>query len=372
MIKDFSTKRSSPDYLLASVVFGLIVFGLIMIYSSSIIISYEQTGHGFFYLTQQAISLGIGLVAWLIFQSINYQNLKKFNLWFLLAALTLLLLVFIPYFSGQGVHRWITIGQFSFQPSEIAKLFFIIYLAGWLSKRKEIESLKKGLLPFIFLLVLFGGLIVLEPDLGTAAVIVATGLVMFYLAGARLSHLIATILAGGGFFYLLIISAPYRLSRFLTFLNPEANPMGSGYQLRNALIAIGSGGLFGLGFGSSSQKYLYLPEAHTDSIFAIISEELGFLRTVLIIAAFLFLAWRGFQIAQQAPDRFGRLLAGGITAWLVIQAFINIGSMLGLIPLTGLTLPFISYGGTSLVVSLAGVGILLNISKHSSVAQQKK
>ncbi len=373
MIKDFSTKRSPSDYLLALVVFGLIVFGLIMIYSSSVIISYERVGHGFYYLTQQAISLAIGLVAWLVFQSIDYHNLKKFGFWLLIASVFLLVLVLIPFFSSTDVHRWISIGSFSFQPSEIVKLFFIIYLASWLADKKgEIQELKKGFLPFLFITILIAGLIVLEPDLGTAAVVVLTALVIYYLAGARLIHLLITILAGSGLFYLLIITVPYRLSRFLTFLNPEASPMGTGYQLRNALIAIGSGGIFGLGFGSSSQKYLYLPEAHTDSIFAIISEELGFIRTILVIIAFVIIAWRGLRISQNAPDRFGQLLAGGITAWIVTQAFINIGAMLGLIPLTGLTLPFVSYGGTSLVVSLAGVGILLNISKHSSIVAQQK
>lgn len=204
--------------------------------------------------------------------------------------------------------------------------------------------------------------------MGTASILALIGLVMFYLAGANIAHLLITISGGIFLLYLAIISAPYRLSRLMTFINPEANPMSSGYQLRNALIAIGSGGLWGVGFGNSSQKYLYLPEAHTDSIFAIIAEELGLVRTSFIILAFLLIGWRGFKIAQEAPDSFGRILAGGITVWLILQAFVNIAAMLGLIPLTGITLPFISFGGTSLVVSLAAVGILMNISKHAKVS----
>jgi len=374
MIEDFTAKKGPIDYLLALTVFGLIVFGLIMIYSSSVIISYERVGHGYYYLVQQAISLAIGLVFWTFFQATDYRNLKKLSFWFLVLSVILLVLVFFPFLGGQGVHRWITIGSFNFQPSELVKLFMIIYLAGWLSdRRQDIKDFKKGFLPFLFLIILIGGLIVMEPDLGTASVLISIGITMFYLAGARPVHLASIIIGGSGLLYLLIISAPYRLSRILTFLNPGGNPMGSGYQLRNALIAIGSGGLFGLGFGSSSQKYLYLPEAHTDSIFAIISEELGFLRTILLIIAFIFIAWRGYQIARSAPDRFGQLLAGGITTWIVFQAFVNIGAILGLIPLTGLTLPFVSFGGTSLVVSMAGVGILLNISRFSQpIAQGAK
>ncbi len=367
MIKDYhQTKRQPIDYWLAITVFALIVFGLIMIYSSSIIISYEKVGHGYYYLTQQAISAAIGILAWIVLSKIDYHIYKKYSFWFLLSSLVLLLLVFIPALSGgEDIKRWIFVGGFNFQPSEVVKLFFIIYLASWLAGKKEtIKSFKKGLLPFLVIIGVFTGLIVLEPDLGTAGTFAVIGLSLFYLAGARLTHILSTLGLGLGLLYLAIISAPYRLSRLTTFLNPEANPTGSGYQLRNALIALGSGGWLGLGFGNSSQKYLYLPEAHTDSIFAIIGEELGLLRSVLVLLAFLFIAWRGFRIANQAPDKFGKLLASGITIWIVFQAFINLGAILGVIPLTGITLPFISYGGSSLVISLAGIGILMNISKH--------
>lgn len=368
MIKDYQSKRSKPDYLLAITIFGLVVFGLIMVYSSSIIVSFEKVGHGYHYLLQQAISAGLGILAWVLLVKVDYHLYKKYSFWFLIASLLLLFLVFIPYLNGgQDIKRWVFIGGINFQPSEIVKLFFIIYLAGWLSQKGEqVKSFKKGLLPFLAILVVFTGLIVAQPDLGTAGTLSLVGLGLFYLSGARLSHLLITVSLGAGLLYLAIISAPYRLSRLMTFLNPEDNPTGAGYQLRNALIALGSGGWLGQGFGNSSQKYLYLPEAHTDSIFAIIGEELGLARSVFVIAAFAFVAWRGLKIANRAPDQFGKLLAGGITIWLVLQAFINIGAMLGLVPLTGITLPFISYGGSSLVISLASVGILMNISKQGT------
>jgi len=367
MINDYSTRKTKPDYYLAFTVFCLVVFGLIMIYSSSVIISHERVGHGYYFLSHQAIALAIGFLAWFLLQKLDYRQLKQISFWLLVASVVLLLLVFIPGLGSSEIKRWLYIGNFGFQPSELVKLLFIIYLASWLADRKdEVTELKKGFLPFIVLTCFVAGLVVIEPDLGTAMIFILVALAMFFMAGAKIIHLALTVVLGSGVVYALIITAPYRLSRLAVFLNPEASPMGIGYQLRNALIAIGSGGLWGLGFGNSSQKYLYLPEAHTDSIFAVASEELGFIRTIFIILAFLIIAWRGFLVAQNAPDRFGRLLAGGITVWLIIQAFINIGAMLGLVPLTGLTLPFISYGGTSLVVSMAAIGILINISKHSA------
>jgi cell division protein FtsW len=366
MINDYQNKRKSPDYLLAIIIFGLVVFGLIMIYSSSVIVSFEKVGHGYHYLTQQAISAGIGILAWIFLSRIDYHVYRKYNFWFLLTSLLLLFLVFIPFLNGEeDIKRWIFIGGLNFQPSEIVKLFFIIYLSGWLSQKGEqVKSFKKGFLPFLVILMAFAGLIVAQPDLGTAGTLAFVGLSLYFLSGARLSHLFMTIGLGVGSLYLAIISAPYRLSRLTTFLNPEANPTGSGYQLRNALIALGSGGWLGRGFGNSSQKYLYLPEAHTDSIFAIIGEELGLARSVLVMVAFILIAWRGLKIASEAPDQFGKLLAGGITIWLVFQAFINLGAILGVVPLTGITLPFISYGGSSLVISLASIGILMNVSKQ--------
>lgn len=360
-------KPGKVDYTLAIVVFALVVIGLVMISSASVVISYEISGENYFFLKKQLLFSAIGLVAWIVFTIVDYRFWRKFALHLMILALILLAIVLLPYFSSEahGANRWIALGPINFQPSEFAKLAILIYLAGWLARRKEqVSSLFRGFLPFVIIIAVVIFLIMMEPDLGTATILAATASIVFFMAGANLVYLV---LGGGlGLFVILslILSAPYRLSRFLSFLNPSADPQGAGYQIRNALIAIGSGGLWGLGFGNSRQKYLYLPEAHTDSIFAVIVEEMGFLRAAVIIVLFVILAYRGYKIAKEAPDDFGRLLAVGITSWFIIQAFINLSAMLGLIPITGIPLPFISYGGSSLIISLAAVGILLNISKY--------
>jgi len=354
------------DYILAIVVFALSLFGLLMISSASVAISFEKFGHNYYYLIHQATVLALGIVLWIFFQSIDYRLLKKFALPMLIISLVLLILVFIPGLSSSGAHRWIIVGKIRFQPSEFSKLALIIYLSAWLAGRKEeIKSFKRGFLPFVFFILVITGLIILEPDLGTLFIITAVAAAIFFVAGASWRHLAFGI--GGALlaFFGLIYAAPYRLSRLLTYLNPSADPEGAGWQVKNALLAIGSGGLFGLGFGASKQKYLYLPEAHTDSIFAIICEELGFIRAGLLLLAFAFLIYRGFSIAKRAPDDFGKFLATGITVWFALQIFINIASITGILPLTGLTLPFVSFGGSSLIVSLAAVGILLSISRYT-------
>ncbi|MEK7142913.1 MAG: putative lipid II flippase FtsW [Patescibacteria group bacterium] len=361
-------RKFKPDYLFALVVFLLCLFGLMMISSASIVISQERFGNNFYYVTHQAVSLIIGLILMLLAYFIDYRFWQKIALTFFLASLIILLGVFIPKIGQEfgGAHRWIGIGGLFFQPSEIIKLTFVIYLAAWLAKRGDkIQNFSLGFIPFAFLMIVLGFLIMSQPDLGTLSVIVITGAVVFFAAGARLSHLGAGAAIVAALFYFLIKIAPYRLQRFLVFLNPNQETLGAAYHINQALIAIGSGGLWGLGFGQSKQKYLYLPQAHTDSIFAIIAEELGFIRAGLVILAFIFLGLKGLKIAQNAPDDFGRLLAVGITSWLVFQAFINIAAMVNLLPFTGIPLPFISFGGTSLIISLFGAGILLNISKYS-------
>jgi len=367
MMQYFKTKR--PDYNLALIVFGLVIFGLVMIFSASSIISYEKFGRSDVYLIKQIISLAIGIVAWIIFQSIDYHFFRKIAGWLLLTTFILLILVFIPSLSqgSKGVYRWINIGGFAFQPSEMAKLTLILYLSAWFERiGKDIKSFIKSFLPFSVLMLALGILIIKQPDMGTLTVLICVSGAIYFLAGASITYLAFGGISLAAIFWLLIKIAPYRMARFTAFMNPEKDPLGITYHVRNALIAIGSGGLFGLGFGQSRQKHLFLPEAHTDSIFAIICEELGFLRASLIIFAFAFLAYRGYKIAKKAPDTFGRLVAAGITIWFAFQAFINIAGITGLLPFTGVPIPFVSYGGTSLVVSLAAVGILLNISKYSN------
>jgi cell division protein FtsW len=361
-------KTKKPDYTLALLVFALLVFGLVMVSSASSVLSYQRFGRDDVYLIRQLISFVIALGVWVVFQSIDYHFFRKIASLLFFITFALLVLVFVPKIghSWRGVSRWIGIGSFIFQPAEISKLTLILYLAAWFEQMgKNIVSFKKGFFPFALLLVVLGILLIKQPDLGTLTILCGIAVAMYFLAGAALSHLFVGAFSASLIFWSLVKYAPYRMARIIAYINPEKDPLGIAYHVRNALIAIGSGGLLGLGFGQSRQKHLFLPEAHTDSIFAVISEELGFLRASLVIIAFAYLAYRGYKIAKAAPDTFGRLVAAGITTWFVFQAFINIAGITGLLPFTGVPLPFISYGGTSLVISLAGVGILLNISKYS-------
>ncbi len=366
-------KPSKPDIILALVVLLLCLFGIVMISSASIVTSQERFGTNYYYVSHQLISLVVGLILMVIAYFIDYRFWKKMSLIMFLATLVLLLVVFIPGIGQEfgGANRWISIGGLLFQPSEIVKLTFIIYLASWLEKKGDsIKHFSVGFVPFSVLMIILGFLIMSQPDLGTLTIIIGTAVITFFMAGARIYHL-----AIGGIFVtvllaILIKSAPYRLQRFLVFLNPGEQTLGAAYHINQALLAIGSGGLWGLGFGQSKQKYLYLPQAYSDSIFAIIAEELGYIRSLLIVGVFVFFAYRGYKIARFAPDNFARFLACGITTWILLQAFFNIAAMLNLVPLTGIPLPFVSFGGSSLVISLIAIGILLNISKYSRQNQK--
>ena len=367
MIRNNAVSKK-PDYVFAILVFLLVFFGIVMISSSSVASSFEKYGNNYAFVKSQIISLLIGLGALFLTYNIDYRFWKKHSLWMIVITLGLLVLVFIPGIGKEinGAHRWIGFAGKMFQPSEIIKLAFIIYAASWFDVRKEtIGEFVGGFVPFSLMIAIIGVLIMNQPDLGTMSVIAGTAGVMFLVAGANLWHFSigigASILLLGG----LIAAAPYRMQRLMVFLDPSSDTQGASYHINQALLAIGAGGLWGLGFGQSRQKYLYLPQTQTDSIFAIIAEELGFLRSSIVLCAFIFLGYRGFQIAKKAPDNFSRLLVVGITTWILIQAFINIGAMLNILPLTGVPLPFISYGGTSLIVLLAAVGIVLNISKHA-------
>lgn len=259
-----------------------------------------------------------------------------------------------------GAQRWLSLGIFRFQPAELAKLAFVLYLAAFMSQ-------KKSLWPFLILLTVLIGLTIAEPDLGTAVIIAATGLVVYFASGAPLIWIgligIIGLIGGLG----LIFSSTYRKERILTFINPARDPLGASYHIHQILLALGSGGLLGLGLGQSRQKYEYLPAAATDSIFAIIAEELGFVGAVGVVIIFLLLIWRGFKIAKEAPDKFGSLLATGIISWIGFQTLINLSAIVALVPLTGVPLPFISYGGSSLVLIMTASGILVNISKQRKV-----
>ena len=352
-------QKQKPDHLLALVILGLTLFGLLMVYDASVVEAYHKFSDKYFYLKQQLKWVGLGLLSGLIFAKVDYKKLAKIAAPGMLMVIILLLLVLIPKIGVKalGAKRWISIAGFSLQPAELTKIVFVLYLASWLSKQRS-------LFPLLILSGLILGLIILEPDLGTAVVIITTGFLVYFVAGAPLFHLSLSALLGllGGL--LLIWVSPYRRRRLLTFFDPTVDPLGASYHIRQVLIAIGSGGLFGLGLGKSRQKYEYLPAATTDSIFAVIAEETGFFGSLLVVLAFLFLIWRGIKIAKEAPDRFGQLLAVGITSWIAVQALVNLAAMVALVPLTGVPLPFISYGGSSMVTSLAAMGILLNISRN--------
>ncbi|MCX6766084.1 MAG: putative lipid II flippase FtsW [Candidatus Moranbacteria bacterium] len=364
--------QNQPDKKLLFTVFALIIFGLVMIASAGVVYSQTRFGDQYYFFKHQ-LFFGVipGLVALYIFQKIDYHFWKKMATPFFILSLVLLVLVFVPGIGAKayGASRWIQLGSFSFQPAEMMKLAIVLYLAAWLESRgwRKARDFFEGLLPFLVIMGAVGFLIIKQPNIGTLGVIILTSLTIYFIAGARLSHMISLISAGVLLLVVLVKIAPYRFSRFLVFLNPQLDPRGIGYQINQALLAIGSGGIFGLGLGHSRQKFNYLPEPTGDSIFAIIGEELGIIGAGLIILLFVALAFRGLKIAASAPDNFGRLAAGGVTAWIVIQAFVNISAITGIIPLTGIPLPFISYGGTSLMFVMAGVGILLNISKQAKM-----
>jgi len=350
---------NKPDWLIIGLTLGLTIFGIIMVGNVSVLKAYQDFGDKFHYLRLQIYWALLGIGAFFVTSLLNYNFWKKVAIPLIIFSLITLILVLIPGIGTQalGARRWLGFGFFSFQPAELAKLSFIFYLSSFFSKKKNIW-------PFLAILGILVGLIMLEPDLGTTVVLAATGLSIYFISGAPIFAIgliaLFSILSGIG----LIITSPYRKERLLTFFDPSRDPLGASYHIRQVLIAIGSGGLFGVGLGQSRQKYEYLPEVTTDSIFAIIAEETGFIGGVIILGLFLLLVWRGFRIAKEAPDEFGKLLAVGITSWIGFQALINLCSMVALVPLTGIPLPFISYGGSSLVLSLVAMGILVNISKQ--------
>lgn len=367
--------RARIDTWLLLAVLALVGFGLIMISSSSVVLSSQLFDQNYYFVSQQAIKMVIGFILLVVFAVFDYHLWQKYILWLLVVIGVLLILPLIPGVAAtvNGAQRWIAFGPVQFQPSEFVKVLAVIYFAAWFSSKKEhINSLKQGFLPFITILGIVAGLILIQPDAGTTLVLVSTVVVMYFVAGAPLFHLFLGGLLGGSLLGALIVSAPYRVQRLLVFLNPEKETLGAAYHINQALLAVGAGGLFGLGFGNSKQKFLYLPEPHTDSIFAITLEELGFIRSALVILVLSFVIFRGYKIARFAPDDFGRLLAIGLTALIGIQVVINIGAMIGLLPLTGVTLPFISYGGSSLISLLAAVGILLSISRYSQANYGKR
>ncbi len=357
---------AQPDPVLLWSVLALCAVGLVMVYSASAVTAKAATGDPFFYLKRQAVAFGLGVLALAGALRMGYRRLAPLAYPLLVLALICLALVLVPGVgtSAGGARRWIRFPGASFQPAELAKLAFVVYLAHSLSKKREkVRVFSIGFLPHCAVAVILVGFLMLEPDFGSS---VTLGLLLFALlfaAGARISWLVGSLLAALPVAYLAVARSPYRLKRILAFLDPWAHRHDIGYQIAESLMSIGSGGLTGLGLGDGRQKLFFLPEAHTDFIFSIIGEELGLLGATLVIALYAVIVWRGIRAAFNAADAFGAYLALGLTCVVGFGACVNLGVAMGVLPTKGLTLPFVSYGGTSLIGSMFAAGILLSISR---------
>lgn len=382
------------DILLLGIIGTLIILGILILAGISAPLAQQKIGDPTYFLFHQ-ILFGIipGIIAGFIFYKIPLPILKKWSPGLLFVNIVFLVLVFAPVIGmgSAGANRWINLGFASFQPSEFLKITFILYLASWLtSKHKSSDNnskkskfysskerilslslsqifgaLSKTFLPFIAILGFIGILLIKQPDTSTLGLIAIVAGIMYFSIGTPVWHSILIVLIGVSSLTFLIKTAPYRMNRFMVFLNPEIDPMGIGYQLKQSIIAIGSGGILGIGLGMSRQKFVFLPQSMSDSIFSIFAEETGLLGCLILISLFLLFLWRSFHLAKITADQFSLLVCVGISSWIVLQAFINISAMAGISPLTGIPLPFISYGGSHIIAELIGVGILLNISKSS-------
>lgn len=361
-------KKGPPDFILFITTLTLLGIGLVMVFSSSAVTAGVRYDDPYFFFKKQLLWVVIGIAAMIIVMKINYLRLRELTLPMMVLALVCLILVITPLgVETKGSSRWLNLGFAGFAPSEMAKLAMVMFIARAMDiNLDKMKTFKYGILPYVLLLALVCGLIMKQPDLGTAFAIAGTVFFLMVAAGARVSHLGLMAIGGVGAVGALIKMEPYRMERWIAFLDPWKYASDEGFQTIQSLYALGSGGLFGLGLGRSRQKFFYLPEQHTDFIFAILGEELGFIGAGLVIGLFLLFAWRGFKIAIYAPDTFGSLLAAGLTVMIVFQAAINIGVVSGVLPVTGITLPFISYGGSSLAFTMVAVGLLLNISRYSS------
>ncbi len=364
-----------PDIVLLATIGILLVIGLDMVYSASYVIAHNnpQYGSDTYFLMRQIIWSAVGTMLLFILQSVDYHVLRRLTVPLLALVVVLLAAVLVSHFghAAYGAQRWLRVGPLPpIEPSEFAKLALVLYLADWLSRRpRAVATLSGGFVPFGLILAVLCGLVVMEPDLGSAFVIAATAISMFFIAGADIRHLVLGLVGGGALLAAAIASASYRFERIAAYLDPMKDPLGIGWNTLQAEIALGSGGIFGLGLGASRQKFYYLPNAHTDAIFAVIGEELGLIGTITVLGLFALIAFRGYRVALRAPDPFGALIAAGVTSWLVVQALINIAVVTATVPFTGIPLPFVSFGGSSLIVSLMAMGIVLNVSRHCTSDQ---
>jgi len=356
------------DRQLIIAIFVVLLFGLISLSSASAVVAYAKFGDAYYFFKHQLFGLGLGLAAFLYFSKVDYHIWKKYAFGFLLVSVLLLLLVFIPGLSAKWgqARSWINVFGFSLQPSEFVKLSFLLYLAAWLETRKEeLHDYSRGIGPFVVILGIITFLLLLQPDIGTLSIVAVTSLIVYFVGGGKFKHIIIILLFGVLSFALMVQFKTYQLNRFKCLLDPGFSRQDICYQTNQSLIAVGSGGITGRGLGASRQKYMYLPEVSGDSIFAIIAEETGLIVSVLLVGAYIFIFYRGYLIAKYAPDDFGRILAIGIVSWLSLQAIVNIGGIINLIPMTGVPLPLVSYGGSAILAALAACGILVNISKQT-------
>jgi len=355
--------------LLVFLVFFTVLFGLIILASAGIVDGKEKFDSSYYYVINQILNgLIPGVILFYLLSKIDYKYWKKLALPILVGAVFLVILVFVPGvgLALKGAHRWVSVGPISFQPSEFLKLALIIYLAAWFSGRgKKSRKGAYALIPFLLILGFVALLLVLQPDFGTLGLVMAIAMAIYFFSGAKTKHILILILIGGILVGSLAFLSPYRFDRIKTFLNPDQDVLGSSYHIRQALIGIGSGGIFGVGFGASQQKANFLPEPVGDSIFAVLVEELGLVGGLLLISLFIAILITLIYISRQSRDEFGHLFALGIGVWVAGQAFINIAAITGLIPLTGLPLPLVSFGSSSMVAILAGLGIATNISRQS-------
>ncbi|KNF09922.1 stage V sporulation protein E [Gottschalkia purinilytica] len=368
-------KRKACDFTLMISVILLVFIGIIMVFSSSWPDGLYKMQDGYHFLKKQLVASILGLIAMIVFMNFDYWKLGKLSKLIFFGATILCLLIFTPLGREyNGARRWVDLGVINFMPSDAMKLGSIIFLSAFLAKRKEkMQSFKEGFIPAMMVIGFSCGLIILQKDLGTSATLAFTLVIIFFIGGAKISHL-STVGITGFIMLTLAILQPftpagerYRIKRVTTFLDPFADRVGSGWQVVQSLYALGSGGIFGLGLGKSRQKFFYIPEPYNDFIFSIIGEELGFIGCLTVMLLLLLVVWRGIKIALGAKDLFGCLLASGIVSLITIQALIHIAVVTSSMPATGIPLPFISYGGTSLMIYMAAAGVLLNISRHSQL-----
>ena len=353
------------DYILLIVALGLVGIGIVMVYSTSAILAADRFQDPYHFLKRQALYAGIGFVLMILMMCFPYEILKRFAYPIFLVSILFLIVVLIPGIGHRagGSIRWLKIQSFSFQPSEFAKLGLIIFLAYFLTKKEEkIRSFSFGFLPTILLSGIVIVLLAMEPDFGAALFLTVMVFLLLFVSGARLIYVAGALLLAAPVVYYLLMSAAYRYKRLISFIRPWEDPTGTSFQIIQSFLSFGSGGLFGLGLGEGRQKLFFLPAPHTDFIFSIIGEELGLAGAMIVVLLFFILTLRGIQIGLSVGDRFGTYLALGITLMISLQAVINMGVVLGLLPTKGLTLPLVSYGGTSLVANLVGVGVLLRLS----------